>query len=312
VGSDRRAASALRMRPTITQLEYFVALARTLNFRKAAGDCHVTQPALSAQIQKLEQTLGVQLFERDRRRVLLTAVGRRLVQRAEELLAATDDLVAVASQAANDPLAGPLRLGVIPTIAPYALPRIVPAIRKHHRELKLLVREGQTETLLTELGRGELDVVLLALEVPMPQSVETLALFSDAFLVAVPKDHPFAKRDSVRIQDLEGEEVLVLEDGHCLADQAMEVCRRALGSTTRFGDFRASSLATLVQMVVAGLGITLLPEMAADAEKRQNRTLAIVPFAGKPPKRTVGFAWRRGNARADAFRSLAELIESLV
>ena len=299
------------MRPTTTQLEYFVALSRALNFRQAATDCHVTQPALSAQIQKLEQGLGVQLFERDRRKVLLTDAGKALIERAERLLTDIDEFVAQAAQASAEPLAGPLRIGVIPTIAPYALPRIVPAIRREHPRLKLLFREGQTDEILADLSRGDLDVCLLALDVPLPASVETLSLFEDAFLVAMPKEHRLAKESQLALSELDDEEILVLEDGHCLADQAMEVCQRAR-SRARFADFRATSLATLVQMVVAGLGITLLPEVAAQSEKRQNRSLVIVPFAGDPPKRTIGFAWRRGSARAEGFTELGRLIEEKV
>ncbi len=289
------------MTPTLRQLEYLVALARTLNFREAAEACHVSQPALSAQIQQLEQLLGVQLFERDKRSVRITPAGEALTIRARVVLAGVDDLVG-AARAFLEPLVGTLRLGVIPTVAPYLLPAALPAIRAEYPGLRLLLREDQTEHLLERLSSGDLDLLLLALEADLGE-VHTEALFSDPFVLATPIDHGLARADGpVAVDALGDEGILLLEDGHCLRDQALSVCDGA--GARELVEFRASSLNTLVQMVAAGEGITLLPSLAVRLETREGRGLATRAFDAPCPARTIGLAWRPGSPRADEFRLL--------
>lgn len=202
----------MRQRPTIRQLEYFLALAKHLNFRKAAEACFVMQPTLSAQIKQLEQNLGVSLFERDKRQVLLTQHGEVLVRRACRVIDAVDDMLD-ASAGLEKPLSGPLRLGVIPTIAPYLLPKSIHRIRKRFPDLMLYIREDTTERLLELLARGQLDVLLLAREAELGD-VEVLDLFSDRFMLAVPQEHPLGKQVHVRERDLENQRLILLEDGH--------------------------------------------------------------------------------------------------
>jgi LysR family hydrogen peroxide-inducible transcriptional activator len=292
------------MMPTLRQLEYLVAVADHLHFRKAAESVHVSQPALSTQIQQLEQLMGVRFFERSRRRVLLTPAGREASERARALLALAGDWVeAVRSQ--GDPLRGELRLGVIPTVAPYLLPRVLPAVRHKFPELRIYLREGTTARLVEMLGEGSLDLLLLALEADLG-GAETLPLFDDPFLVAAPAAHPLATGRRVREADLAAQEVMLLEDAHCLSAQALSVCRRA--GLHAAGDFRASSLATLLAMVSGGLGVTLIPALAAQSVKAQHRDLVLLPFAAPVPHRTIGLAWRPTSARKDGFRLLADAL----
>ena len=294
-------------RPSIRQLEYLVALAETLNFRRAAERCYVSQPALSAQIQKLEQQLGVKLFERDPRRVLPTAIGEELAADARAVLERCDVLVERAVSHV-DPLRGDLHLGAIPTVAPYVLPRVLPAVRRAWPEMRVLLREDRTDALVASLERGDLDLLLLALE-PVLGDAETLPLFDEAFVLALPKGHALAAKQSVTVEDLAGEEVLLLEDGHCLRDSTLELCRRS--GAHEIADVRATSLGTLVQMVAGGIGVTLLPEMAVDVEVRGD-DIELRPFAPPVPVRRVGLAWRRSSLRKDGYRRLGELIESSV
>lgn len=292
------------MRPTLRQLEYVVSVADLSSFHRAAEACHVSQPGLSAQVKQLESQLGVQLFERDKRRVLITAAGREVVARARRLLTASDELVE-AARTLSAPLAGPLRLGVIPTIAPYLLPQALPAVRRAHPELNLRLREDQTEHLLALLDAGQLDLLLLALEADLGE-VETLPLFRDSFLLATPPGHPLADRDEIDESWLNGEQVLLLDDGHCLRDQALGVCGRS--GMSEIGDFRATSLSTLVQMVAGGEAITLLPRLALGVECARTAEFCVRPFRDPAPFRTIGLAWRRSSPRGEAFRQLAELL----
>lgn len=293
-------------RPTIRQLEYLVAVARTLNFREAAKKSGVSQPALSAQIARLEERLGVTLFERDRRRVLLTPVGHEVVVRAQGLLSQLDDLTA-AAETHGAPLAGPLRLGVIPTIAPYIMPHAVKLFREHFPKLELFFKEEQTSRLLDLLQDGKLDVLLLALEADLGE-VETEAAFQDPFVFAAWSEHPLARQRSIHEQDLTGEKVLLLEDGHCLKDQAWAICR-ARGAKEMV-DFRATSLSTLAQMVSTGVGVTLLPALSL-ATETQLPGLIVRPFLKPVPFRTVGLAWRKTSPRKELFRSLARAFGSI-
>ncbi len=289
---------------TLRQLEYFVAAAERLSFRAAAAACFVTQPGLSAQFRELERMLDVQLLERGRRKVLLTPAGERLLPLARGILAQAGELVETA-RSLTRPLSGVLRLGVIPTVAPYLLPGALPAIRARYPELRILLHEDLTSRLLARLGDGTLDLLLLALEVDLGDVV-ALPLAADPFVVAVPGGHRFAGRRRVTEADLAGEQVLLLDDGHCLREQALDVCRTA--GAGEVGDFRAGSLNTLVQMVAGGIGITLLPQLALDVECRAPSSIVTRPFRKPGPGRTLGLAWRPSSPRGHEFRMLAELL----
>ncbi len=290
------------VRPTVRQLEYLLAVSETLHFRRAAEAEGVTQPALSAQIQALEELLGVQLFERTRRKVLPTAAGRQVAARARLVLQAIDEL-ADAARAGASPLSGLLRLGLIPTIAPYLLPQVLPSLRRSFPDLKLYLREEFTEVLLERLAAGELDLLLLALPVEGGE-FESLPLFNDDFFLALPPDHPLARKKEVAERDLEGEEVLLLEDGHCLRTQALALCSRA--GAREAPRVRATSLGTLTQMVGGGLGMTLLPEIALSVETHSSPNLVVRPFRDPRPTRQVGLVWRRASARGEEFRRFGE------
>lgn len=292
------------MTVSLRQLEYLVALSRTLRFREAAERCHVTQPALSTQIQQLERSLGVPLFERDRRTVALTEAGRRAVVRAERVLTEVEALTEEA-RAQHKPLTGTLRLGVIPTIAPYVLPTFVPALKRRYPKLRLLLHEGQTAHLLEQLRANELDLLLLALEADLGD-VEVMPLYPDPFVVAAPKGHPLASRRAIRSSDLADVEVLLLDDGHCLRNQALDLCNRA--GAHEVDDFRASSLNTLARMVAAGTGVTLLPSIALSTEVRARDPMVVRPFAKGGPKRTIGLAWRKTSSRVRDFELVAQLL----
>lgn len=288
--------------PTLRQLEYVVAIADERNFGLAASRCHVSQPGLSTQVREVERLLGVRLFERDRRGVIVTPVGEEVVERSRALLASARDLVEAARRR-NRPLTGPLRLGVIPTIAPYWLVSALPSVRRDHPELKLLLREEKTGVLLDLVARGRLDVALLAIDVPLGD-VESLPLFDDPFVVAMPAGHPLAKKKQVTESDLDGQRVLLLEDGHCLRDQAFAVCSRA--GADEDTDLRATSLATLVQMVAGGDGVTLLPAMAVAAMAGPGTSVVTRPFRSPAPSRKIGLAWRRGSSRGEEMKLLAK------
>src|SRR5688572_19167865 len=272
-------------RPTTRHLECLVAVADHGSFRRAATSLGISQPALSAQVQGAEQLLNIQVFERDRRSVLVTPAGEDVIGRAREALSAVD-AVGDAARKRGEPLVGPLRLGVIPTIAPYWLPALLPSVRSKFPKLELILREEQTNRLLAQLAAGQLEVALLA--IPVPGDVTTAPIAREAFLLAAQRDAPILnKRGKLRERDLDDQTVLLLEDGHCLRDQALAVCER--GGAVESMEVRATSLPTLVQMVAGGLGVTLLPEAAADALVQPRGPVATAAFA-KPPGRTVGLA----------------------
>ncbi|PWC56967.1 LysR substrate-binding domain-containing protein [Azospirillum sp. TSO22-1] len=283
---------------TLRQLRYLVSVADTLHFGRAAERCHVSQPSLSAQIQQLEDVLGVQLVERTQRRVLLTPAGRDAVTRARRILGEMSDLAAAARSAAT-PLGGELRLGAIPTLAPYYLPRVLPDLRHDHPDLKLFLREDLTGRLLDLLKAGALDAVLLALPVDEP-GLEHAAVFDEPFAVALPAGHPLAARPALTERDLGGERLLLLEEGHCFRDQALAVCHRA-GGPDRDG-FSGTSLATLCEMVAGRIGVTLLPELA---RARAPEGVETRPFAEPRPARRLGLAWRKGSPRGAELQQLA-------
>jgi LysR family hydrogen peroxide-inducible transcriptional activator len=288
---------------TLRQLRYLDALAREGHFGRAAEACAVTQPALSMQIQELEQQLGLSLVERARAGVRLTEKGAEIARRAARVLGDVRDLVEYA-QHAGRVLEGTLKLGVIPSMAPYLLPPLLPLLRTAHPELELHVRETQTLPLTHELVEGKLDVLLLALPIKHPE-IETLALFDDRFLLALPKGRRLSGRVRATRELVEHERLLLLEEGHCLRDQALTYCN--LTQTSAVNTFGASSLSTIVEMVSAGMGITLLPEMCLGIETR-GRDLKLVRFVEPEPFRSVGLAWRASSPRKRDFQALGRLV----
>jgi LysR family hydrogen peroxide-inducible transcriptional activator len=288
---------------TLRQLQYVVAVADALSFRKAAERCHVSQPSLSAQLAQLEGVLGVRLFERDRRRVLLTTAGKELVERARRLLVETDELVE-ASRRAGDPLSGTLRIGVIPTISPYLLPTVAPALRKSYPRLTLLWLEDKTEVLARELERGALDAALVALEAELGD-VESEVIAEDPFVLVTPRDHPLgARQTEASPSELRGEDVLLLDEGHCFRVQALALCSRARAHEL---EFRATSLPTLIQMIAAGAGVTLLPRLAVATEVQRSQ-LSVRPFMDPAPKRTLALIWRKRSSLAVALKQVAAAV----
>ena len=288
----------------LKDLRYLVAVADQRHFGRAAAQCFVSQPTLSAQLKKLEQSLGVQLIERAPNNVSLTQAGEQVVARARRILEATDEVVTLA-RSQRDPLAGRLRVALLPTIGPYLLPQVAPAVRKALPRVELRLYEYQTGPMLEKLHAGELDVGILALPVELA-GLESRELYREPFTVALPERHRLAAQQSVRVADLKGEKLLLLEEGHCLRDQALEVCSRVGVSEQQ--DFRATSLETLRQMVATGAGVTLLPELAGRGAYRNARGVVLRPFARPAPARQVGALWRRSTARAGAIDALCKLI----
>ena len=288
---------------TLRQLQYAVAVAETLSFHRAAARCHVSQPSLSAQLAQLEGVLKVKLFERDRRRVLPTVAGVQLVDRARRLLVEADDLVEMAQRVGN-PLVGTLRIGVIPTISPYLLPSLTPVVRAHYPKLVTRWIEDKTDALIARLGAGELDAAILALEADIGQvEHETIAL--DPFVLATPPGHPLgASRKPAAAAELKGENVLLLDDGHCFREQALSFCEKAAAGEM---EFRATSLPTLAQMVAAGAGVTLLPALSLEAEARP-AGLRVRRFAEPAPHRTIALVWRPRSPLAGPLRKLAAVM----
>ena len=286
-----------------------VALADTGHFGRAAERTFVSQPTLSAQLKKLEEYLGVKLVERQPKNVQLTEVGKEIVARARRMLIEQDEIIALARNNA-DPLAGKLKVALIPTIGPYLLPRVMQRIRKALPDLRLMLYEHQTEALLKRLKDGEIDLGIMALPV-VQEGLESRKLYDEAFTVALPTNHPLAQKSTgaqaaVKVSDLKGQTLLLLEDGHCLRDQALEVCSRV--DVREAEDFRATSLETLRQMVVAGLGITLLPELAVESPFGSQRGLTIREFAKPAPRRTVGAVWRKSSTRAAAIGAVCDIL----
>jgi LysR family hydrogen peroxide-inducible transcriptional activator len=255
------------------------------------------------QIQELEKTLGVQLMERSRGGVMLTEVGREIAGRATRILAETRDIVDFARRQ-GDILSGPLHLGVIPSVAPYVLPALLPLVREHFPDLDLHLRETQTHHLVTELLDGGLDLLLLALPIENPE-VETIKLFNDRFLLAMPKSRPIPNRIKATPDLLQQDRLLLLEEGHCLRDQALSFCN--LRRVDNIDTFGASNLSTIVQMVANGLGMTLLPELSIKLECRHD-DIRLMRFADPQPRRVVGLAWRRSSPRKRHFVELGKLI----
>ena len=295
---------------TLQDLRYVVTLAETRNFARAAEACFVSQPTLSTQIKKLEDELGLALFERTNKRVMPTSAGSGLIAQARVVLEEAEKLRQMAQQAL-DPMAGTLRLGVIPTLGPYLLPHLVPQLRADYPQLQLYLREDLTANLIERLRAGTLDSILVALPI-QTDGLELIELFREPFVMALPKDSPLAGKAEVMETDLMGVPLLLLEDGHCLRDQALAVC--GLPQPRGTEDFRGSSLETLRQMVAAGVGCTLLPALAADTtatggnKSAGERLIELRSFAAPVPHRTIGLAARRGFPRMEMVRAFAGLV----
>jgi LysR family transcriptional regulator, hydrogen peroxide-inducible genes activator len=288
---------------SLRQLQYAIAVAEELSFRKAAERCHVSQPSLSAQLAQLEDALCVRLFERDQRRVLLTAAGRVVVERARKVLLETDDLVELAKRV-GDLRSGTLRIGVIPTISPYLLPSVTPKLRAQFKRLTVAWIEDKTEVLVRQLEAGSLDAALLALEAEIGD-VERDTIADDPFFLVAPPEHALAKKTSpAGAEDLRGADVLLLDEGHCFREQALDFCSRAKANEL---EFRATSLTTLVQMVAGGAGVTLLPQLAVPTETQRSR-LRIRPLSAPAPKRTIALIWRKRSPLSELLHEVAAAI----
>jgi LysR family hydrogen peroxide-inducible transcriptional activator len=288
--------------PSVRHLRHLTALYDHGHFGRAAEACHVTQSTLSASIKEFESVLRVALVDHSKRGVVLTPVGVETVERARKILKEIEDLVSFTT-ASREPLSGTLRMGTIPTIGPFLLPRVLPRLRDTYTRLKLYLVEDLTERLIASLHRGELDVVLLALPRECG-AVETVVLFKDPFVVGLPRGHPLAKENGIKPQSLLGEDLLLLKDGHCLRDHALAALRRL--ANRRIAEFEATSLTTLVQMVDNGLGTTLLPTLAVDAGLLLGTSLITRPLLTDEPARNIGLVWRRGTGRREEFRLLAK------
>ena len=289
----------------LKDLRYLVALADERHFGRAAQRSFVSQPTLSAQLKKLEGYLGVQLIERQPNRVSLTAAGEEVVARARRILEASDEVLTLA-RAHRDPLAGRLRMALLPTIGPYLLPRVAREIHKALPRLELQLYEYQTAQMLEKLSTGQVDVGILALPVSM-EGLEARLLYEESFALAVPAHHRLAEKKEVTVADLKDETLLLLEDGHCLRDQALEVCSKV--GVHEKQDFRATSLETLRQMVATGAGVTLLPELASRGGYGTTLDVVLRPFEKPAPKREIGAVWRKTTARRPAIDAVCNLIE---
>lgn len=286
----------------LRDLRYLVAVAEHKHFGRAAEACFVSQPTLSTQIKKLEDELGVTLIERTNRQVMLTPVGERIVAQAGRVLREVNQMVRIAEEH-KDPYGGDFRLGIIPTVAPYLLPKILGPIKKAFPKLRIHLTEAQTHDITRMLREGDLDAMILALPVE-EENLKQVKLYTEPFYFAVSRNHPKAGRKSVSVHDLDHEEVLLLEDGHCLRDQALEICssHNAVENT----NFRATSIETLRQMVAANVGITLMPELAITSRTGPVRYL---PFKDDKPHRDIGLCWRASSTRRELIIEIGEVLK---
>lgn len=288
----------------LKDLRYLVAVADSGHFGQAAAKCFVSQPTLSAQLRKLEDSLGVQLIERRPRRTCLTPAGQEIAQRARSMLAEAESIVAMA-QAKRDPLAGPLRVALLPTIGPYLLPTVAARLHRSLPRLELMLYEYQTDPMLERVRNGDIDLGILALPVPA-EGCCTRELYQEPFVLALPQAHPLTKRAHVRLEDLKGQSLLLLEDGHCLRDQALALCARS--GVQEKQDFRATSLETLRQMVAVGAGVTLLPALAARGAYGSAKGVTVRPFVRPAPARRIGAIWRKSSGRTAAIEAVCDQI----
>ena len=290
---------------TLQELKYLVALADHGHFGRAAEACHITQSTLSTQIKKLEDFLGVTLFDRSLKRVTPTPIGREILAAARNMIEESERIRELARHA-QDPMARTIHLGVIPTLGPYYLPHALTLVHKKHPGLRLLLREEMTPQILEHLSEGKLDAGLLALPV-MDESLRVAPLFHEPFFAALPANHPLAKADVVTVSALKREKLLLLDEGHCLRDQALEVC--GAGTSGR-EEVRATSLETLRQMVGMGLGVTLLPALAVEAAPRAGKKMIEVRAFKNPPGRTIGLVWRKRAPFPETFERLAQTLKA--
>ncbi|HWA37762.1 MAG TPA: LysR substrate-binding domain-containing protein [Burkholderiales bacterium] len=293
---------------TLTELRYIVAVARERHFGHAAEACFVSQPTLSVAVKKLEEELGVPLFERGPGEVSVTPAGQRIVEQAQRVLEEASRIKEIAA-AGRDPLAGPLRLGAIYTIGPYLLPKLIPILRRNAPTMQLLIQENFTHRLGEMLKSGEVDAMLVALPYEDP-GVVTRALYDEPFFVAVPKGHPWEARKKVTSDELAEESLLLLGEGHCFRDQVLEICHtiRAKERTSLSRTVEGGSLETIRQMVAGGVGITVLPATSVSPGSSNNELIRVLPFARPVPIRRVGLAWRRSFPRPEAIEALCKAI----
>ncbi len=291
---------------TISELRYLVALANRAHFGRAAVDCHISQPTLSTQIRKLEEYLGVTLIERSAKTFALTPIGQEVVEKARKIIAQVDALLA-STRTPQGPLAGPLNLGVIPTLAPYFLPRLLPLMKSHFKRLQLAVHEDLTGHLVERLRDHQIDAALLALP-HEGGDFDQIPLFDEPFWFACPPQHPLAQMKTVTEEDLQGEPMLLLADGHCLRGQALAACGRRADDEERIDDFRAASLETICQLVAAGFGCTLLPALAAAVPAGMEPPYVVRPLQSRDASRRIGLVWRRGYSKASDLALLAKLV----
>lgn len=285
----------------LRDLKYLLAVAEHRHFGRAAEACFVSQPTLSTQLKKLEEFLGVVLVERTNRQVLLTPVGERIVAQAAVVLREVDEIQRIAAQS-RDPFGGELRVGIIPTVAPYLLPRILPRLRTAFPALQLLLHEGQTLTICEKLRRGELDALILALPVEL-EYVSIRPLYDEDFLLAVHPSDPLAQHNRIDIEMISRKPLLLLEDGHCFRDQALDVCKSS--GAVENTSFSATSIETLRQMVSSQVGITLMPALAVHEE---DADIAYVRFDAPPPHRRIGLVWRESSSRSELMEAIAEVL----
>jgi LysR family hydrogen peroxide-inducible transcriptional activator len=290
---------------TLNELRFVVALAKARNFRKAAEVCFVSQPALSLAVKKLEDELGVLLFERNRNDVTMTVIGELVVEQATRAIEEANRVKEIARQG-NNQLVGALKLGVIYSIGPYLLPEIIPYLRHSAPEMPLIVEENLTINLETQLRNGVIDVAIIALPFDIP-GIKTLSLYEEEFVVVVPITHDWAKRDSINPEELADEKILLLNSGHCFSNQVMQTCPRL----SRNGEIlQGNSLDTIRNMVASNLGLTVLPASATMA-RYQNPLIKVVPFTKPAPKRQVALAWRKSYGREKAVEEIAKSIRQL-
>jgi LysR family hydrogen peroxide-inducible transcriptional activator len=297
----------VKLLPSLKQLEYLVALADAGHFGHASARCNITPSTLSAGIRDLENVLGVALAERTKRRVLMTPIGKEIAARSRLLLRDAEDVMALAASN-REPMSGEMRLGVIPTISPFLLPRVLPAINEKHPALRLYLREEQTAPLLSRLRSGEIDLALIAL----PYDIEGLTsrvIFEDKFQFACNESHPLANRKTVPVSALIDEPLMLLEEGHCLRGHALEACQ--FHDVQIRAQFEASSLHTLVQMVASGIGVTLLPELAIDSQITKGTSIKLVPLSDNA-SRQIGLVWRQSSLRSRDFEILGDTLKSIV
>ncbi len=286
-------------------LQYLVKLAELKHFSKAAEACFVSQPTLSTQIRKLEEELGVSLVERAPRHIMLTPIGEDIAHRARHVLRDIEH-IKTAARLSKNPATGTIKLGIFPTLAPYLLPHVIPEIRQNFPELKLQLAEEKTEDILQMLDQGRLDAGLLALPVDEP-GLDIVVLFEEPFVMAMPANHPLSDKKTICIKDLEGEELLLLEEGHCLRQHALEVCELA-GAHERM-DFHATSMETLRQMVATNAGLTLMPVLAVKPPIPKTDNISIRPFSPPVPSRTIVLVWRKSSPLGPFLRQLAESLK---